>query len=129
MFNQLLSTQTFQDHANEPSFGRKACFWILLCMGILAVFALCLVAFGPVATGKSVSSLTLEIIKAGVTLCGLFYGAAQVSKGLAQMGGNKGQLSIAPTTPPTIGAVSVAPMTTPITPAPPPTPSAERPAD
>ena len=86
MLNQILATQTFCDHQDQPSFGRKACFWILVAMGILALIALCLVAFGPVAAGKSVSTLALEIIKAGVTLCGLFYGAAQVSKGMSQMG-------------------------------------------
>lgn len=86
MLKQFFDSPTFQDHAGEPSFGRRAMFWILVAMGLLAAFALCLVAWGPKDTGKQVASFAMDLLKSGGTLCAMFYGAAQASKGVSQLG-------------------------------------------
>lgn len=87
MLKEFFESRTFTDHAGEPSFGRKASFCILVFMGILAVFSLCLVAWlDDTKHAKEVAAHAKNILTWGSGLVGLLYGTAQASKGMAQMG-------------------------------------------
>lgn len=87
MLKEFLESRTFTDHAGEPSFGRKSCFFILVFLGLLAVFSLCLVGWlDDLKHAQLVASHAKDILSWGAGLVGLLYGTAQASKGMAQMG-------------------------------------------
>lgn len=91
MFRTFFSSPTFQDHAGQPSFGRKATFWILLFAGLIAVSALALVAiFDP----SKVSTMALGIVGWCATIVSIVYAAAQGSKATSHL--NNPSVPVAP---------------------------------
>jgi hypothetical protein len=98
----FFDSQTFKDHANHPSIGRRMIFWVGIAMALLLVCAMICIAFlVPLDRAKLMSSFALGALGIGAGLITGSYASAQYSKGKAHQGQEPTPPPGAPTTPPT----------------------------
>lgn len=84
MFKGFFDTQTFRDHANHPSIGRKSIFWIGVVMVLLLFAALLCIAFlAPLERAKLISTFAISVLGIGAGMFATAYASAQYSKAKA----------------------------------------------
>lgn len=84
MLTNFFDSQTFRDHANHPSIGRKSIFCIGVTMLFLLLFGLVLIAWlAPLDRAKLISGFVLSALGIGAGMFGTAYASAQYSKAKA----------------------------------------------